>query len=132
MGNSQANDWYGTDVATFGDRLAAAREAAGMSQEVFAKRVGVKLATLQKWENDLAEPRANRLSMMAGIVGVSMTWLMTGTGEGVTPDMPQEDPDLNEVLSELRSLRTELTARAEHIGRIEKRLRAMRREDALV
>ena len=131
MGGS-ATDWYGTDVATFGDRLAAAREAAGMTQEALARRVGVKLSTLRRWEDDLSEPRANRLNMMAGMLGVSMTWLMTGTGEGITPTETNDEIALGEVLSELRALRTELTARAEHIGRIEKRLRAIGREDALV
>lgn len=129
---SEAVDWYGSDVATFGDRLAAAREAAGMTQEDFSRRVGVKLTTLRKWEDDLSEPRANRLSMMAGILGVSMTWLMTGNGEGIEPTGEAEDVTLNAVVAELRSLRTELNARVEHIGRIEKRLRSIQRDDALV
>jgi DNA-binding XRE family transcriptional regulator len=54
-------NWYGADVATFGDRLAGAREAAGLSQEDLAQRLGVRLTTLQNWEEDLAEPRGNRL-----------------------------------------------------------------------
>ena len=60
------NDWYGPESATFGDRLAGAREAAGMTQAELARRLGVKKATIADWENDLSEPRANRLSMMAG------------------------------------------------------------------
>ncbi|MGR3393393.1 helix-turn-helix domain-containing protein, partial [Sagittula sp.] len=47
----QDTDWYGPDVATLGDRLAAAREAQGMSQETLAKNLGVKLNTLEKWED---------------------------------------------------------------------------------
>ena len=61
-------DWYGPDAATFGDRVAAARDAAGMTQAVLARRLGVRLATLRGWENDLSEPRANRLSMLAGLL----------------------------------------------------------------
>lgn len=69
---TETTDWYGPDVATFGDRVAAARENAQMTQAALAKRLGVKHATLRAWEDDLSEPRANRLSMLAGILGVSM------------------------------------------------------------
>ena len=57
-------DWYGPDAATFGDRVAGAREVAAMTQAQLARRLGVKKATLLGWEQDLSEPRANKLSMM--------------------------------------------------------------------
>ena len=97
-----------------------------MSQESFAKRLGVKTSTIRKWEDDVAEPRANRLSMMSGILGVSMSWLITGVGDGVdNPDIDSQDQDLQSLLAELRVLRVDLKAQAEHVGRIEKRLRGM-------
>ena len=68
-------DWYGPDAATFGDRVAAAREQTGMSQAALAKRLGVRLSTLRGWEDDLSEPRANRLSMLAGLLNVSICLL---------------------------------------------------------
>lgn len=124
-------DWYGSDVATLGDRLAAAREAQGMTQEVLAKRLGLKLKTVQSWEDDLSEPRANRLSMLAGILNVSMMWLINGEGEGVTP--PEEagslSPDVNALLLELRTLRAQIVQRAEKMAQIEKRLRAKLKEE---
>lgn len=122
-------DWYGPDVATFGDRVAAAREHAAMTQEALAKRLGVRLTTLRKWENDVSEPRANRLSMLAGLLNVSMMWLINGEGDGLdapTLDIPATD-DLDDILAEIRTLRTDLHTRAEKLARIEKRLRnAMR------
>ncbi|PRX37794.1 Helix-turn-helix [Meinhardsimonia xiamenensis] len=129
MGDNESGhgDWYSNDIATFGDRLAAAREAAGLTQAELARRLGVKLKTLQRWENDLAEPRANKLQMLAGLLNVSIIWLLTGEGEGVTPPgddsaaMPEDLPDL---LAEIRSLRAELSRTAERLGRAEKRLRA--------
>ncbi|MGR3495362.1 multiprotein-bridging factor 1 family protein [Citreimonas sp.] len=121
-------DWYGPDAATFGDRLAAAREAAGMTQGDLARRLGVKLKTLQSWENDMAEPRANRLSMTSGLLGVSMVWLITGEGEGLSApeDAPANaTPDLNAILLDIRAVKIQLQAGSEKLSRLEKRLRAM-------
>ncbi|WP_170426499.1 helix-turn-helix domain-containing protein [Ruegeria arenilitoris] len=121
------NDWYGPDAATFGDRLAGAREAAGMTQAQMARRLGVKKTTIAAWENDLSEPRANRLSMMAGMVNVSIMWLLTGEGEGMdAPDEAVEGaPELAEVVAELRAIRSEMRASAERAAKLEKRLRLM-------
>lgn len=118
-------DWYGPDTATFGDRVAAAREISGMNQTELARRLGVRVATLRAWEDDLSEPRANRLSMMAGLLNVSMTWLMNGQGVGI--DGPDEQNSIpassGELLREIRDLRTDLLGKVEQLGRLEKRLR---------
>ena len=45
-------DWYGPETSTFGDRVCAAREQAGMSQKQLAKRLGVKHSTIISWEQD--------------------------------------------------------------------------------
>jgi transcriptional regulator with XRE-family HTH domain len=120
-------DWYSDDAATFGDRVAAARDAAGMTQAVLARRIGVRITTLRGWENDLSEPRANRLSILAGILNVSMMWLINGEGEGLDgTEGPVVLPaDAAELLSEMRSLRVELSQSAKQMARLEKRLRAM-------
>ena len=94
-----AFDWYGPDTATFGDRLAAARDATNMTQWQLAKRLGIKVATLKAWEGDLSEPRANRLSMLAGLLNVSITWLINGEGEGV--DSPEETLEISQEMSDL-------------------------------
>ncbi|MDP5362418.1 MAG: helix-turn-helix domain-containing protein, partial [Paracoccaceae bacterium] len=80
--------WFSEETATFGDRLAGAREAAGMDQKALAEKLGVKTNVISGWENDLKEPRANRLQMVSGILGVSITWLLTGEGDG--PDAPDD------------------------------------------
>lgn len=124
-------DWYGPETATFGDRVAAARDMADMTQAQLARRLGVRVSTLRAWENDLSEPRANRLSMMAGLLNVSMMWLINGQGEGL--DAPMEEASLpasaHEILNELRDLRTDMIARVEQMGRLEKKLRAALKED---
>ncbi|WP_136634649.1 helix-turn-helix domain-containing protein [Pseudooceanicola onchidii] len=125
-------DWFSADSATFGDRLAAARDAAGMSQADLARRLGVKASTLRGWEEDQSEPRANRLSMLSGLLGVSLPWLLTGEGEGVEPpsEASELSGDVSAILAELRDLRADLDAKVGRLAILEKRLRAKLKEEA--
>ena len=124
-GVSEGPGWYDADTATFGDRMTGAREASGLSQAELARRMGVKLGTIRAWENDQSEPRANRLQMLAGMLGVSIMWLLTGQGDGL--DGPEERPalpdDVVELLAELRRIRVDQARLADRAGRLEKRLR---------
>lgn len=117
-------DWYSAEAATFGDRMAGAREAAGLSQKGLAKRLGVKLKTIKSWEDDLAEPRANRLQMLAGMLGVSLMWLLTGEGDGIAAPGESEpiDTECRRILQEVRELKTQMRGAAERLGRLEKAL----------
>jgi transcriptional regulator with XRE-family HTH domain len=126
---TEAN-WYSDETATFGDRLAAAREAADLTPKELAHRLGVSQPTLENWENDVSEPRANRLTMLSGILNVSLSWLMTGEGQGVSPDAEPLAGDATEILSEMRQLRAEMTRAATRLGVLEKRLREAMRVDA--
>ena len=123
----EQSDWFSPDASTFGDRLAGAREQGGLTQAELARRLGVRLSTLQKWEDDHTEPRANRLSMLAGLLNVSIMWLINGEGEGL--EMPDEgvqpSDDMRALMTEMRALRTSLLQDAEKLGRLEKRLRLM-------
>lgn len=123
---AQDQDWYSAETATFGDRLAGARDAAGLDQKGLAGKLGVKSSVIQGWEDDLKEPRANRLQMLSGILGVSMSWLLTGEGDG--PDAPDDDgpmsSDISDLFAELRALRGQIAQSGEKLGRLEKRLRA--------
>ena len=118
-------DWYSEDRATFGDRVTGAREAMGWSQKELAKRLGVKLKTVLGWEDDLSEPRANKLQMLAGVLNISLVWLLTGDGDGVSE--PQENiqmpADVKGLLTEMRQLRTKMKENIDQLGRLEKRLR---------
>jgi HTH-type transcriptional regulator, cell division transcriptional repressor len=117
--------WYSDAAATFGDRITAAREAVGLSQEDLARRLGVKLKTIRAWEEDLAEPRANKLQMLAGLLNVSIRWLLTGEGEGVAaPDEGQVPAEISALLVELRDVKTQLLRSADRVALIEKRLRS--------
>ena len=132
--SSATSGWYSDEQATFGDRLTGAREAAGLTQGELAQRLGVQVKTLRMWENDLNAPRANRLSMMSGILNVSLVWLMTGQGDGIAPP-PIDDPDgdatgahwaaIRELSAELAGLRHQANATSAWIERLEKRVRAI-------
>ncbi len=126
-----SDDWFSDETATFGDRVAAAREYLSMSEEDLARRLGIKVETVNKWENDLAEPRANKLQMLSGILNVSLRWLLTGEGDeleggGEAPI----DQAVNDILREMRALRSEMARGVERMGVLEKRLRAALREAA--
>lgn len=120
------DDWFSEEAATFGDRLSGAREVAGMSQADLARRLGVRLRTVEGWEADTLEPRANRLQMLAGLLNVSIRWLLTGEGDGIPgPDAGGSvPPEAARLMAELRSLRGEMLRNAERLGRVEKQLRS--------
>lgn len=125
-------DWYGADAATFGDRMAGARDAAGMSQAQLAKRLGVRKSTVLAWEEDRSEPRANRLVMLAGMLNVSVMWLITGEGDGLTgpvDDIPVSG-DRREILGELAALRVDMRSTAERAALLERKLRRLLTERA--
>ncbi|MBZ0130104.1 MAG: helix-turn-helix domain-containing protein [Rhodobacteraceae bacterium] len=119
------NSYFSEDSSTFGDRVAAARRAAGLKQEELAERLGVKLKTLRAWEDDVSEPRANRLHIMAGILNVSIVWLLTGSGEGVNDPWAEDFvPPMEEdqLLAECRAIRREAKRLHDHLLKLEGRL----------
>lgn len=119
-------DDFTEEAATLGDRLALAREHQGLSQSQLARRLGLRVQTVRNWENDRSEPRANKLQMLAGVLNVSMVWLLTGDGAGAPlgEAMPEQgSADVIEVLSELRELRLLQNQITDRLGRLEKRLR---------
>jgi HTH-type transcriptional regulator, cell division transcriptional repressor len=125
MTGTPPENWYAEGRATLGDRITAAREKAGLSAAEAARRLGVRLSTFQAWEADASEPRANRLQMLAGLLGVSLRWLMTGEGDGPDPDQAVLPNDVRAALGELRGLAAEQSRLAERIAHSEKRLRRM-------
>lgn len=126
--------WFSEGTATFGDRVAGARDQAGMTQDQLARRLGVKLRTVQGWENDALEPRANKLQMLAGMLNVSIVWLLTGEGDGPDgppPDRPAYSParaEARQVLAELSRIRAQALALAQAVGQMERRVRTLLKE----
>jgi transcriptional regulator with XRE-family HTH domain len=67
---------------SMGPRIRLAREHAGMSVLELAAHLGVEPASVEAWERDERQPRANRLLMMAGLLSVSLAWLLEGREDG--------------------------------------------------
>lgn len=65
-------------ATTLADRLVEARNAKDLTTAQLARRVGVKTGTLRNWESGASEPRPNRLAMLAGVLDVSILWLLEG------------------------------------------------------
>jgi transcriptional regulator with XRE-family HTH domain len=86
-----------------GSRMAEARVAAGRTQAEIANQLGVKASTVAKWEHGSASPRSNRLASLAGILGVSLSWLIVGHG-----DEPTSTDDLDEIKVALNRVQSQL------------------------
>lgn len=71
-----------TSDDTIGGRISLARDAVGLTVAQISAVVGVTEETWSSWENDRAEPRANRLDMLARILRVNIAWLLDGQGSG--------------------------------------------------
>ena len=115
-------NWYTNDASTFGDRLVAARTAHNLSAKALARQLGVATKTIDKWENDISEPRANKLQMLSGVLNVSIPWLLTGEN-GELEDIPEDVTEVDGLLTELRSLRAEMVAVTDRMAVLEKKLR---------
>ncbi|WP_246233167.1 helix-turn-helix domain-containing protein [Aurantimonas aggregata] len=104
------------DHDTLGGRIQRSRETLGMATAELAGRLGVKPETMRGWERDRAEPRANKLITLAGILGVSPAWLIGGYGAAPEED-PAPGPDHADRLAALRSRRDSIDR---EIARLEK------------
>ncbi|GLS86459.1 transcriptional regulator [Cypionkella aquatica] len=122
--------WFEDEVATFGDRLEAARLAAGLSAEDLAQRLGVRDSTITAWEADAWEPRGNRLQMLAGMLNVSLMWLMTGKGPGLgAPGDADALPySARMALADIAQLRAQMQTLGRDLLRAEQKLEAELRE----
>ena len=61
---------------TLGERIRAARQAAGLSQEKLAERLGLTRQAVTKWETGQSAPSTENLLRLAEVLGVPMTALL--------------------------------------------------------
>lgn len=105
------------DADTFGGRMVRAREATGLSVKDLAWRLGVMIATVQGWESDRAQPSSHRLATIAGMLNVSLSWLLHGVGNGAEDFEAQPSESVvDQQLSQLKHLHAQT---GQLIGRME-------------
>lgn len=84
---------------TIGTRIAAARRAAGLSQEALAGKIGVSRQAVAKWEADASLPGADNLQELARALNISCDELLTGS-----PAAPGREQDLAPLLKSMQAL----------------------------
>ena len=62
--------------------------------------------------------------MLAGLLNVSIVWLLTGQGEGAPAPAADDDAETLSLIAELREIRLAQARLMERLARVEKRLRS--------
>ena len=114
------DDQHNDSTNTLGGRIVQARESSELTTSQLARRLGVKSSTLQAWESDRSEPRSNRLIMLAGMLNVSPTWLMTGYGE--RPGGELTETEMMHIRSTIDRIREQTEAITAELNRLNERL----------
>lgn len=71
----------------FGRRLAARREAQGLSQQALSSRIGVRQSAVGNWESGIRMPRWPELRALANALDVPAAWLVEPlTADHANPD----------------------------------------------
>lgn len=113
---------------TIADRLIEARETAGLTIEEAARLAAVSSRTLKNWESGKSTPRPNKLQMLAGVLSVSLLWLLGGQEEHEPTDIRMSRLDvLEQKVNRLSELQREMAVIS---GEIAADLTDIRRIDA--
>ena len=79
-------------MMTVGEKLAAARKAAGLTQEKLANELGVSFQAISIWERNESLPDTKHLMTLAGTLHVSLDQLV---GEEIQRDWELKSPSFN-------------------------------------
>lgn len=115
MGGSSQRIPGTSGAEAVGARIRVAREGAQMSRAQLSRRLGVEEASLGAWESGEREPRANRLRMLSGLLGVSLAWLLEGRDDGHVGPTALTVQALRQRLERARLLLSESSAVLEDI-----------------
>ncbi len=94
-----------------GERITSARIAKGWSEKQLANRLGVNASTIENWESSEREPRANRISQLAGILEIPLAWLIAGDQSPPTINTPdfKETHSIEQKLEQAEKLVNQLS-----------------------
>lgn len=87
----------------FAQILRKRREELRLNQRDLAARLGVKQQTVSRWESGIAVPRPDRVTQLAGVLGMDRGHLLQLAGY-LAPDEPLAKPEMNALLSSVRQL----------------------------
>lgn len=60
-----------------GDKILELRRQKRISQESFAKKIGVSRQVVSKWESNLVQPKAEKLQLISEVFGIDVEFLMS-------------------------------------------------------
>ena len=112
---------FDDEAHQIGARLAHARDVAGLTAREVADRLGVKESTITKWESGETTPRGHRLTRIAGMLSVSLSWILVGHGVEPTGEMS----DLTRFRADLRSIRVRLDDMVTDLADLDRRMTSM-------
>lgn len=92
---------------TIGQRIAALRKQAGLSQEALAAQLNVSRQAIGKWEADASLPGLDNLQELARALGVSCDELLTGEKRPSAADQPAPPAGAAPSLEGIQALFTE-------------------------
>lgn len=111
---------------SLGQRIKSRRKQMDLSASALARRAGVTRDTLHAWETGQSEPRANKLLMLAGVLGTNVGWLMEGdSGCGPLPQPTNDVAALREQLGQAREMADNLS---NMLNAIQSRINAIEEE----
>ena len=74
---------------TFGEKLQALRQKAGMSQDALAEKLNVSRQAMSRWERDETMSETDKVVALADLFGVTTDYLLRQQSE---PEAKQEPP----------------------------------------
>ncbi|MCO6050878.1 helix-turn-helix domain-containing protein [Mesorhizobium sp. RP14(2022)] len=75
------------DETTLGERIKAARKAAGLTQQDIASYFGINRVSVTQWEKDTTRPDPSRLMKLAEFLQTTAEWLLDGRGNQNAPGL---------------------------------------------
>ena len=104
--------------------LEAARLAKGLTVDGLASKLGVDVSRVEAWESDADAPRANRIQLLAGLLNVSIVWLISGESDGTSrvADTYERPLGVNDTLGEISQLKATLSGALDKLEKLERRL----------
>ena len=88
---------------TFGEKLQALRQKAGMSQDALAEKLNVSRQAVSRWERDETMPETEKVILLADLFGVTTDYLLREQPEPVKEREPprQEKRSSRDIIDRL-------------------------------